>query len=145
VRPDGKISLQLLDDVQAAGITPAQLDEILTKKYAQELKKPVLTVIVRSFTGQSVYVGGEVNRPGLINLTAGMSALQAVINAGGFRETAKPEDAIVIRKGRNNKPIPLRVDLNKAMYGKRLEQTFSSSPMTLSMCPSQLLPRQTSL
>jgi len=135
VRPDGKISLQLLDDIQAAGITPAQLDEILTKKYARELKQPVLTVIVRSFTGQRVYVGGEVNRPGLINLTAGMSALQAVINAGGLRETAKPEDAIVIRKGRNNKPTTLRVDLNKAIYGKTAGADFQLQPYDIIYVP----------
>ena len=135
VRPDGKISLQLLDDVQAAGLTPSQLDQFLTEKYAQELKKPVLTVIVRSFTGQRVYVGGEVNRPGLINLAAGMSALQAVINAGGLRETAKPEDAIVIRKGRNNKPIPLRVDLNKAIYGKTAGADFQLQPYDIIYVP----------
>ena len=90
VRPDEKISLQLLDDVRAAGLTPTQLDETLTLRYAPVLKEPAVTVIVRSFTGQRVYVDGEVNSPGLFNLTAGMTALQAVINAGGLRETAKP-------------------------------------------------------
>jgi len=62
VRPDGKISLQLVDEVQAAGQTPAQLDDFLTEKYAKELRKPVITVIVKSFASQRVYVGGEVNR-----------------------------------------------------------------------------------
>jgi len=117
VRPDGKISLQLVDDVQAAGLTPAQLDEVLSEKYSQELRKPVVTVIVRSFAGQQVYVGGEVNEPGLVRLPAGMTALQAVLSAGGFRDTAKPEAAIVIRKGPDNRPIPLRIDLKKAIYG----------------------------
>ena len=111
VRPDGKISLQLVDEVQAAGLTPSQLDEVLTQKYANELKKPKITVIVRSFTGQRVYVGGEVGRPGLIDLSGGMTALEAVINAGGFKETAKPEAAILIRRGPDNKPIPIRIDL----------------------------------
>jgi len=112
VRPDGKISLQLIDDVQAASMTPSQLDRLLTKIYAKELKKPEITVIVRSFAGQRVYVGGEVNRQGIINLTAGMTALQAVFNAGGLKETADPESAIVIRKGPDNEPIPIRVDLS---------------------------------
>jgi polysaccharide export outer membrane protein len=118
VRPDGKISLQLIDDVQAAGLTPSELDKFLTKKYAMDLKKPVITIIVRSFTGQRIYVGGEVNRPGLIDLTARMSALQAVFNAGGFRETAKPEGAIIIRRGPGNRPIPILTDLSKVMGGK---------------------------
>ena len=111
VRPDGKISLQLVDDVQAAGLTPSQLDDVLTQKYAVELKKPVLTVIVRSFTAHRVYVGGEVIRPGLIELTAGMTALQAVFSAEGFKETAKPEGAIIIRKGPDDRPVPIRVNL----------------------------------
>ena len=116
VRPDGKISLQLVHEVQAAGVTPSQLDKNLTQEYARELQKPEVTVIVKSFSGQRVYVGGEVNTQGLVNLTAGMTALQAVINAGGFKETAKPEGAIVIRKGADNQPIPLRVDLKKVIY-----------------------------
>jgi polysaccharide export outer membrane protein len=118
VRPDGKISLQLIDEVQAAGRTPAELDQSLTKDYSKELKKPVVTVIVKSFTSQRIYVGGEVNRQGLMDLTAGMTPLQAVLNAGGFKETANPEAAIIIRKGPDNRPVPIRVDLKNALYGQ---------------------------
>ena len=118
VRPDGKISLQLVDEVQAAGRTPAELDETLTKDYSTELRKPVVTVIVKSFTSQRVYVGGEVNKQGLMDLTAGMTALQAVLNAGGFKESADPGAAIIIRKGQDNKPVPIRIDLKKALYGE---------------------------
>lgn len=139
VRPDGKISLQLLDDIQAAGIPPARLDEILTQKYARELKQPVLTVIVRSFTGQRVYVGGEVNRPGLVSLTAGMSALQAVINAGGLKETAKLENAIVIRKGKDSKPIPMRVDLSKAIYEGNAQDHFKLEPYDIVYVPKTFI------
>jgi protein involved in polysaccharide export with SLBB domain len=95
----------------------------------------VITVIVRSFTGQRVYVGGEVNRPGLISLTAGMSALQAVISAGGLRETAKLDDAIVIRKGPDDRPIPLRVDLGKAIFGKLGEAHFQLQPYDIVYVP----------
>jgi protein involved in polysaccharide export with SLBB domain len=113
VRPDGKISLQLVDDVQAAGLTPSELDEILSRVYAKELRKPEVTVIVRSFTGQRVYVGGEVGNPGAVELTAGMTALQAVINAGGFRDTAKLEEVLVIRNGWADAPIPIRANLTQ--------------------------------
>lgn len=135
VRPDGKISLQLVDEVRAAGLTPAQLDDVLTQKYAKELKKPAVTIIVRSFTGRQVYVGGEVNTPGLINLAVGMTALQAVINAGGLRETAEPAGAIVIRKGQDNKPIPLRVDLNETIYGKGSTSNFQLKPSDIVYVP----------
>ena len=117
VRPDGKISLQLVDDVQAANMTPEQLDEDLTRQYAKELRQPVVTVIVRAMAGRPIYVGGEVARQGLATLSSGMTALQAVINAGGFRETADPQSTIVIRKGSDNRPIPIRVDLNAISAG----------------------------
>lgn len=117
VRPDGKISLQLVDEVQAAGLTPAQLDDFLTDRYSKELKKPAITVIVGSFASQRVYVGGEVSRQGLVELTGGMTALQAVVSAGGFKETADPEAAIIIRKGPENQPVPVRVNLKNALSG----------------------------
>ena len=115
VRPDGKISLQLIDETQAAGLKPTELDEKLTDLYARELRKPVLTVIVRSFTRQRIYIGGEVGTPGLIELPAGMTALQAVFQSGGFMETAAPSETLVIRKGENDKPIPIRIDLAAVM------------------------------
>ena len=135
VRPDGKISLQLVDDVQAAGMAPLQLDEVLTRMYIKELKKPVITVIVKSFTGQRVYVGGEVENQRLVNLTAGMTPLQAVIDAGGFKETAKPEAVIVIRKGPEDKPIPLRVDLKQAVDGEIPAGDFQLQPYDIVYVP----------
>jgi protein involved in polysaccharide export with SLBB domain len=128
VRPDGKISLQLIDEVQAAGMKPSQLDDVLTKKYSKELKKPVVTVIVKSFAGQRIYVGGEVNSQGLMTLTPGMTPLQAVFNAGGLKETAKPEKAIVIRKGPGNKPVPIEMDLDDMMQGKSDSANFFLQP-----------------
>jgi polysaccharide export outer membrane protein len=115
VRPDGKISLQLIDEIHAADLEPLELDRQLTDLYSRELRKPVLTVIVRSFTRQRVFVGGEVEEPGLIELPAGMTALQAVFQSGGFKETAEPAETLVIRKGENEQPIPLRIDLAALM------------------------------
>jgi protein involved in polysaccharide export with SLBB domain len=115
VRPDGMISLQLIDEIQAAGLKPAELDQRLTDLYSRDLRKPVLTVIVRTFTRQRVYVGGEVNTPGLIMLPAGMTTLQAIFQSEGFKETADPAETLVIRKGPDNRPIPLRIDLAAVM------------------------------
>jgi protein involved in polysaccharide export with SLBB domain len=115
VRPDGKISLQLIDEIQAAGLEPLELDHQLTDLYSRELREPVLTVIVRSFTRQRIYVGGEVNTPGLIVLPAGMTTLQAIFQSGGFKETAEPAETLVIRKGPGDKPLPLRIDLAAVM------------------------------
>jgi protein involved in polysaccharide export with SLBB domain len=128
VRPDGKISLQLIDEIQASGKTPAELDKALTDFYARELRKPVITVIVRSTKGQRVYVGGEVTTQGMIELPPGMTALQAVFHAGGFLETAQPAEALVIRRGPENYPVPYRVNLTSAMNGNGEEADFRLQP-----------------
>jgi polysaccharide biosynthesis/export protein len=117
VRPDGYISLQLVDEVLVAGLQPRQVDDMLTEKYSRELKKPVITVIVKSFSGQRVYVGGEVGQQGLLALPAGLTALQAVMQSGGFKITAQPSETLVIRKGPDSRPIPVRVDLSAALNG----------------------------
>lgn len=127
VRPDGYISLQLIDDVQAAGFTVPQLDNQLTKKYEQELRKPSVTVIVRTFMGQRVYVGGEVRTPSLIELTAGMTVAQAVISAGGLLPTADEENTILIRKGPDNRPVPIRVNLDEVLHGNLEEAQLRPS------------------
>ena len=125
VRPDGMITLQLIDDIKVDGLTPADLDSKLTKLYSSELRKPVLSVFVRTFGGQRIYVGGEVNQQGLVSLTAGMTALQAVMQSGGFRVTAEPSEALVIRKGEDNKPIPIRVNLNSSIEGNAGGEDFT--------------------
>jgi polysaccharide biosynthesis/export protein PslD len=139
VRPDGKISLQLVDEVQAAGLKPSELDAELTKKYAQELKKPMIAVIVKSFGGQRIFVGGEVNRQGLITIAGNITPLQAVLNAGGFRETASPENAIVIRKGTGNKPVPIAMNLEDAMQGKTGSVDFLLQPDDIVYVPKSAI------
>ena len=138
VRPDGLISLQLIDEIQAAGLEPAKLDQKLTDLYSRELRKPVLTVIVRSFSRQRIYVGGEVTTPGLIELPAGMTALQAIFQSGGFRETADPAETLVIRKGENNEPIPLRIDL-AALMGANGGNDFQLRPDDIVYVPKSAI------
>ena len=139
VRPDGMISLQLVDEVQAAGLKPSELDEMLTKKYAHELKKPSITVIVKAFGGQRIFVGGEVNRQGLMTISGNMTPLQAVLKAGGLKETASPENAIVIRKGNGNKPVPIAMNLEDAMHGKSGTADFLLKPDDIVYVPKSAI------
>lgn len=111
VRPDSKISLQLIGDVNVAGQTASELAAILKERYSTYLQNPATTVIVKSFTGQQVFVDGEVVHPGSVDIASGLTAWQAIIKAGGFNETATRESVIVIRQGKDNKPIPYRLDL----------------------------------
>jgi polysaccharide export outer membrane protein len=114
IRPDGKISLLLLDDVQATGLTPAELDQVLTKGYSMYYLNPRVTVIVRAFSGQRVYVGGEVNEPGMLQLAGELSLLGAVMEAGGFRPSAKRSSVILLRKGENG-PEVRRLNLDEML------------------------------
>ena len=91
IRPDGKVSVLLLDDVQAAGLTPAELDQVLTTGYSTYYLNPRVTVIVRAFSSQRVYVGGEVNEPGMLQLSGELSLLGAVWRrAGSCRARSDP-------------------------------------------------------
>jgi protein involved in polysaccharide export with SLBB domain len=118
VRPDGKISLLLIDEVKVSGLTPAQLDDHLTELYNKDLKNPDVTVFIRSFTAQRIFVAGEVRGGGMVPLVSGMTAMQAVFSVGGFLETADPSSAFVIRRGEGNAPEPIPVNMKEALDGE---------------------------
>lgn len=113
VRPDGRISLQLASEVVAAGLTCEDLRKSLVSRYGKEINKPEVAVIVRSFSGQRVYVDGEVFRPGMLPLSGPVTLHQAIAAAGGFLPTAKRTDVIIIRdvEGRH---VPLKVNMEEA-------------------------------
>jgi polysaccharide export outer membrane protein len=115
IRPDGQVSLILLGDVTAAGLTPTALDAVLATAYSKYYRTPQITVSVRSFANQSVYIGGEVGQPALLPLTGQMTALQAVVRAGGFRDSAKMESVILLRKGADGAAVATRLNLKDAL------------------------------
>jgi len=112
VRPDGRISLQLASEIPAAGLTPAQLTATLEKNYAKELANPGITVIVRTFSSQRIYVDGEVNKPGMVTLLGPLTVLQSISEAGGLKDTAKSSQVLIIRKTQDNKPQAIEVNLD---------------------------------
>jgi polysaccharide biosynthesis/export protein len=97
VRPDGKISLPLLNDVQAAGLTPTQLSEEITTELKKFITDPQVTVIVTQINSQRVYILGEMTRPGAYPLLPGMTVLQALSSAGGFTPFANTKKIYVLR------------------------------------------------
>ncbi len=105
VRPDGKISLPLLNDVQAAGLTPTKLADEITEGLKKYITDPQVTVIVSAINSQRVYILGEVTRAGAYPLLPGMTVLQALSSAGGFTEFANTKKIYVLRqvKGRQEK------------------------------------------
>lgn len=100
IRPDGNISLPVINDVQAAGLTTEALRTLLIKQYTTsgDLKNPDITVTVFAYGGNKIYVGGEVVLPGAIALVGPTTAYQAIVMAQGFRETAKRGNVMLVRR-----------------------------------------------
>lgn len=98
IRPDGKISLQLVGDVDAAGLTPGELDQQLESAFAKHLKYPELSIIVRGMYSRRILVTGEVLRPGPMEMPAQMSLMEAIGYSGGFNfVTANIKQVVVSR------------------------------------------------
>jgi len=114
IRPDGKISLQLIDEVAVAGLTPAELDALLTERYRPHLENAEITVIVRTFASQRVYVGGEVKAPTMLPLATDLTALQAIIQAGGLKESAELSNIVIIRNQGTATPRMISLNLKEA-------------------------------
>ncbi len=98
VRIDGNISLPLIDDVRAAGLTPLQLKEVLTEKLKKFVDSPDVSVTVMEANSYKVYVSGEVKSPGIFRLRSETSLIHIIIMAGGFTEWADPKRILIIRK-----------------------------------------------
>ena len=135
VRPDGKISLSLLHDVDAVGLTPSELTDQLTEGYNKHLQQPEVTVIVTGFAGERIFVGGEVNMAGVKEIVGPTTVLQAVDMAGGFRESARTNEVVVVRRDDNKTPYLIRLDAEKAMKGKDLSQDIYVKPYDMVIVP----------
>ena len=121
VRPDGVISLQLVGDVRVAGKTPEEVRDELFRLYTPYVKRPDVTIIVRSFRDRRIYVGGEVKQPGVFEMPGPLTALEAVMQAGGVNpQTAELETVIVVRE-KNGKRVGTLLDLRQALKGEPTE------------------------
>jgi protein involved in polysaccharide export with SLBB domain len=135
IRPDGMVSLPLIDDIQAAGRTPAELDADLTERYASELARPNLTVIVRRPSGELVYIGGEVGEQGVVRLRAGMSLFQAIQAAGGFTKTAHRKQVILIRRDAAGQAVGRSIDVRPVQTGERPSEDVPLRPYDVVFVP----------
>jgi len=98
VRPDGKISLQLIGDVPVVNMSIEALKETIQDKYQEKIAEPEISVIVRSIHDRRIYVAGEVSAPGEYLDESGLTPFQAIIKAGGLKITAEPRSVIVFRE-----------------------------------------------
>jgi polysaccharide export outer membrane protein len=119
IRPDGKITLPLLGDLPAAGQTSLELRDQIARSLKDYITNPVVTVMVLETTPQVVYVMGEVNRPGTLQLAGGrLSILQALAMAGGFTDFANKKDIRILRHAKNGMQT-LRFNYKDALESSR--------------------------
>src|SRR5256714_5137694 len=123
VRPDGKISLPLLDDVQAGGLTPAQLRADITQRLKKYFTDPRVTVIVTTIGSQRIYLMGEVTRAGAYPLVPGMTLLQALSSGGGFTQFANTKNIYLLRV-ENGKQVKHPFNYKDVVNGKNPAQNI---------------------
>lgn len=121
VRPDGKISMPLLNDVQAAGLTPTELRDHIADALKKFVTDPVVTVIVTQINSQRVYITGEVTHPGAIPLLPDMTVLQALSTAGGFTNFADTKRIYMFRIV-SGKRVDFPFNYKDVIHGKRLDE-----------------------
>ncbi len=134
VRPDGRISLQLVGEQDVAGHTPKDVESLLRKEYSRELKQPEVAVIIRGFGGQRAYVDGEVTHPGAVDLAGGITALQALAVVGGAKTTSDLHDVILIRRV-DGKPVGVKIDLENALEKPNGNQDIQLRPYDIVYVP----------
>ena len=116
VRIDGKISLPLLDDIQAAGLTPLQLKDELTKNLRGFVDNPTVTVTVKEANSFRVFISGEVKQPGIVHIRSEVTLVNLIIMVGGFTEWANKRKVLIITK-ENGKEKRITANYNKIIDG----------------------------
>jgi len=127
VRPDGNITLPLLNDVQAAGLTPAQLRERILSEARRYLEDPSPTVVVKEIHSRQVFITGQVEKPGPYPLTSPTTILQLIATAGGLKEYADTKNILVTRF-ENGSPVSLTFDYQELLKRKNFRQNIELKP-----------------
>ncbi len=120
VAPDGSITMPYIGSVQASARTASELRTGLLNAYASELKDPDIDVIPTGFDSQRIFVGGEVNNPGMMELPGQIDPLQAIIMAGGFSDRAKPKQVALMRRMPGGEVMTAVIDVNAGLNDPRL-------------------------
>ena len=127
VRPDGKITLPLMNDIQAAGLTPEQLRDELTKAAEKYVEGPTVTVVVKTINSRKVFITGMVTKPGPYPLTGPTTVTQLIAMAGGLHEFAKKKDITILRN-EGGREVAYRFNFQDVMKRKNLKQNIELKP-----------------
>jgi polysaccharide biosynthesis/export protein len=135
VRPDGKISMPLIGELQAAGRTPLQLENEITDKLKTYMAQPDVTVIVEQINSQKFNVLGRVAKPGSFPLTTTTTVLDAIAQAGGFLDFAKQKDIYILRPKPGGGEIRLHFNYKDVIKGKHPEENVRLEPRDTVVVP----------
>ena len=127
VRPDGKISLPLLNDVQASGLTPEQLRVQLTEAASKFIEEPTVTVVVKAINSRRVFITGQVTKPGPYPLAGPTTVLQLIAMAGGVLEYADAKNIAILRT-EEGRPVSFRFNYKDVSQRKNLKQNIELKP-----------------
>ena len=128
VRPDGMISLPLLGEIKARGLTPVQLEESITDSLKKIMSDPQVTVIVTAVNSLSFNIMGNVMKPGYFSLTRPITVLDAIALCGGFRDFAKQKKIYVLRTGPDGKQERLKFNYKEVIKGNNMAQNIQLQP-----------------
>jgi polysaccharide biosynthesis/export protein len=125
VEPDGRITATRVGPVTVTGLRTSELEQLLKERASDRLRDPEVVVTIRKFAEKPIYVGGEVGRPGTIAYRKGLTVLQAVIGAGGFKDTARIDSVILVRGTGPDAPVITRkLDLKRPVIQGEDEPLF---------------------
>jgi polysaccharide export outer membrane protein len=127
VRPDGMISLPLVNDIRADGQTPEQLRVALTAAASKFVEEPTVTVVVKAINSRKVFITGQVGKPGPYPLGGPTTVLQLIATSGGVAEYAKKDKIMVVRK-ENGKDVVHQFNYEEVLEGKKLQQNIELKP-----------------
>ena len=140
IRPDGKISLLMVGDVKAQGLTLEQLQQQLMALYKEKINDPDINVVVTTLASNRVYVGGEVATPGLILIESKLTALGAIMQAGGFLEDSAKKASVVVVRQREGKQYACTIDLRKTLEHPETD-SFALEPYDVVYVPRTKIAR----
>jgi polysaccharide export outer membrane protein len=127
VRPDGKIALELLNEVQAAGLTPEQLRDLVLTEAKKFMEDPSVAVIVKQINSRRVFITGMVEKPGVYPIASSMTVLQLISVAGGLKEFAKKKEIVAMRQDKGA-PLAYPFNYDDILKGRRLAQNIVLKP-----------------
>ena len=135
VRSDGKISLPLIGELQAAGVTPKQLEQDISKKLTSYVAEPEVTVIVQEIRSRKFNILGQVAKPGSFPITRTTTVLDAIALAGGFRDFAKQKSIYILRQKPDGTQQKLPFNYKEVVKGKNVEQNIRLEPRDTVVVP----------